>query len=54
MCSCFSKSEDEYFLAMKLAAKETFENKLSNYKTIRAYFNHLLHAVSARNALFVE
>ena len=43
MCSYFSKSEDECSLAMRQAAKEAFENNLSNYKTmqgiVRAYVN---------------
>ena len=43
MCSYFSKSEDECSLAMRQAAKEAFENDLSNYKTmqgiVRAYVN---------------
>ena len=43
MCSYFSKFEDECSLAMRQAAKEAFENNLSNYKTIQgialAYVN---------------
>ena len=35
MCSDFSKSEDEFSLTMRQAAKEAFENSLSNYKTMQ-------------------
>ena len=36
MWSYFSKSKDECSLAMRKAAKEAFENNLSNYKTMQA------------------
>ena len=35
MCSYFSKSEDECSLDIRQAAKEAFENHLSNYKTMQ-------------------
>ena len=45
LCFYFSKSEDEFSLAMRQAAKEVFEHNLSNYKTmqriVRAYVNKL-------------
>ena len=43
MCSNFSKSENKCSLAVRLTAKEAFENNLSNYKAmqeiVRAYVN---------------
>ena len=43
MCSYFSKYKHECSFAMTQAAKEAFENNLSNYKTMRgivlAYVN---------------
>ena len=35
MCSYFSKSEDKCSLALRQAAKEAYENNLSNYKTMQ-------------------
>ena len=54
MCSYFSKSEDEYSSAMRQAAKEAFENNLSNFKTmqgiVRAYVNK--RECSVQEAIF--